>query len=614
MAKDNKTVINKEFANQPTEINSSVNTSNQSTSVNPAVNNGTVINSAAQSVDNMFTEMNPAVQNYSINVPQGTVLANQYKVTTPLQVNSGEANLYLCENNGIQYVAKIYRRQSAVKDSIVSALSNINSPYVAKTYVTGVWNNAPFEILPYYKYGSLEGKTFSFAQLKGSVIPALNEGIHALHMKGVIHKDLKPSNIMLCDDQKSVSIIDFGISSVREGGNTVVVTRTGMTPEYSAPETFRSLFLEESDYYSLGITLYELFCGHTPYAGTDKEMIEQYIAIQKIPFPKDFPNDLRDLITALTYNDITNRKDKNNPNRRWTYEEVKRWCAGEKLPLPGGISATAQQPIVDAEEDSIPLITFQYNRYKSRLEFANALGADWENGKKRLYRSALTTYFERFDSETMVYCKDAEEAANKTPSRRDIEYFGVLYHICPYMEPIYWKGLRYDSIQTLGQGLLGRLQNNTEIPDNLKEMLTSHLFSLWESIRYPKDTNISKNIYNIETKYILARQANDMLSELEALYTIAYYYSHSNVLQIPAGTFSTIDELVIYAKNAIKNSPKTFDTLAQQLLIKTGNESVSPARKASCRPTPQFSAWLNVLGKSNVLNQLGFNKKEESRK
>ena len=112
MAKDNKTVINKEFANQPTEINSSVNTSNQSTSVNPAVNNGTVINSAAQSVDNMFTEMNPAVQNYSINVPQGTVLANQYKVTTPLQVNSGEANLYLCENNGIQYVAKIYRRQS----------------------------------------------------------------------------------------------------------------------------------------------------------------------------------------------------------------------------------------------------------------------------------------------------------------------------------------------------------------------------------------------------------------------------------------------------------------------------------------------------------------------
>ena len=48
---------------------------------------------------------------------------------------------------------------------------------------------------------------------------------------------------MLLDDNKSVAIIDFGISSVVEEGNTVLVTKTGMTPEYSAPETFRNLFL-----------------------------------------------------------------------------------------------------------------------------------------------------------------------------------------------------------------------------------------------------------------------------------------------------------------------------------------------------------------------------------
>lgn len=613
MAKDNKTVINKEFANQPTEINSSVNTSNQSTSVNPAVNNGTVINSAAQSADNMFTEMNPAVQNYSINVPQGTVLANQYKVTTPLQVNSGEANLYLCESSGKQYVAKIYRRQSAVKDSIVSALSNINSPYVAKTYATGVWNNAPFEILPYYKYGSLEGKTFSFAQLKNMVIPALNEGIHTLHTKGVIHKDLKPSNIMLCDDQRSVAIIDFGISSVREGGNTVVVTRTGMTPEYSAPETFRSLFLEESDYYSLGITLYELFCGHTPYAGTDKEMIEQYIAIQKIPFPKNFPNDLRDLITALTYNDITNRKDKNNPNRRWTYEEVKRWCAGEKLPLPGGINATVQKSVVNAEDDAIPQITFQYNKYKSRLEFANALGADWENGKKRLYRSALTTYFRQFDAETMVYCKDAEEAANKEPLRRDIEYFGVLYHICPYLEPIYWKEIRYDSMPILGQTLLYNLQNNNDIPKELEEMIQLHAFSLWESIRYPKNTYTVKRIHDMEVKYILARMHGDGYAEYESLYFIAYYYSCSTELKTSFNVFNSVEKLVAFAKDAMKNNPKVFDNLAEQLIKKPGGKH-SPAHQEPCRLAPQFIAWLNVMGKSDMLNKLGLNKKEEAKK
>lgn len=596
MAQNKKTVLNSAFANQQT-------------SINPNIKNETVINRNVQGTENAFTEVNPVAQNYSIDVPKGTVLAKKYNILAPMQVNSGEANLYLCESNKKQYVAKIYRRQSAVKETIVSALSNIDSPYVAKTYATGVWNNAPFEILPYYKYGSLEGKTFSFEQLGSTIIPALNEGLHALHSKGIIHKDLKPSNIMLCNDQKNVAIIDFGISSVREGGNTVVVTKTGMTPEYSAPETFRNLFLEESDYYSLGITLYELFCGHTPYAGTDKDMIEQYIAIQKLPFPADFPNELKELITALTYNDITNRKDKSNPNRRWTYEEVKRWCAGEKIPIPGGVGSTNQQSEINAEEDTIPLVTFQYNKYKSRLEFARALGADWENGKKRLYRSALSSYFEKFDTETMVYCLDAEEAANRDASRRDIEYFKVLYHICPYMDTIYWKTLQYDSIQAFGRDLLNCLQNEKVIPDNIKEMVTNHLLSAWEEIISHSNPKISQYIYDIETRYILAQQSQDVLVATEQLYLIAYYFSKSNVLKTTSQTFSSLEELLGYTKHVLNDSPQAFDKLAQDLIINTGDGKTS-----SYRPIPQFAAWLTATGKSDVLEKLGFAKKEAAKK
>ena len=104
-----------------------------------------------------------------------------------------------------------------------------------------------------------EGRFSSSApQLKNNIIPALNEGLKVLHDNGIIHKDLKPSNIMLNADGRTVSIIDFGISSIREEGSTVIVTKTGMTPDYSAPETFRGLFLSESDYYSLGITIFEL--------------------------------------------------------------------------------------------------------------------------------------------------------------------------------------------------------------------------------------------------------------------------------------------------------------------------------------------------------------------
>ena len=72
-----------------------------------------------------------------------------------------------------------------------------------------------------------------------------------------------------------------------------MVTKTGMTPEYSAPETFKNIFYEGSDYYSFGITLFELYCGYTPYANMQPEEIEQYVSVQKIPFPESIPFDAR---------------------------------------------------------------------------------------------------------------------------------------------------------------------------------------------------------------------------------------------------------------------------------------------------------------------------------
>ena len=68
--------------------------------------------------------------------------------------------------------------------------------------------------------------------------------------------------MMISDDESHIILIDFGISSV-VSDNTVVITQTGKSPFYSAPETTTGLFLAESDYYSFGITLYELFTGYT---------------------------------------------------------------------------------------------------------------------------------------------------------------------------------------------------------------------------------------------------------------------------------------------------------------------------------------------------------------
>lgn len=348
---------------------------NNTTIINPSIqqnNNATVMNPLIQQ-NNSATVMNPSITDSS-EIQAGQILYGKYVVVEKMEVVTGEADLYVCEYNNVQYVAKIYRRRVAIKPEISQKLMNMNSRYIARIYETGEINGFPMEILPYYKFGSLQGKRYDYQQLKEYIIPSLNEGLKVLHDNGILHKDLKPSNIMIADNHKDVAIIDFGISSVREDNNTIIVTRTGMTPEYSAPETFRNLFLEESDYYSLGMTLYELFCGYTPYNNMDSEAIEQYSLVQRIPFPAEMPEDLQNLIAACTYYDITNRKNKSNPNRRWTYEEVKKWCNGIEQIIPG-------EGIGNIRTGNINPYTFMGETYVEIAELVRALAVHWDEGK-----------------------------------------------------------------------------------------------------------------------------------------------------------------------------------------------------------------------------------------
>lgn len=563
------------------------------TEINPALSaHDTVVNAAVQSEQPNFTVVNPTVQNYSVDIPAGTVLAEKYVVESPLSTNTGEANLYLCTYRGKDYVAKVYRRQNGAKKDIQLALESVNSPYVAKIYSTGVWNGAPFEIIPFYKYGSLEGKTFSLKQLKENIIPALNSGLNVLHRKKIIHKDLKPSNIMLCDDQTNVAIIDFGISSIREGGNTVVVTKTGMTPEYSAPETFRNLFLEESDYYSLGITIYELFTGHTPYSGVSKDLIEQYIAVQRIPFPEGFPQDLEKLITGLTYNDITNRKDKNNPNRRWTYDEVERWCKGKDVAIPGG-----QLTSEAAQAERIPPFTFQYKKYTNVAELAEALGSDWKNGKRRLYRSLLAQHFKPVNQEIASHCMDAEDAVRLDNTREDIEFFCVLYKMYPQMKSFHWIDYHFNSMMELGEEILSGLKDlKSETLTMMDTFMQNRLFSQREQIVSFNDRGRSKQIEAIESKYLIAKKAKDTRTQYEQMYLIGYLYSGSITLTTSSGQFTSVQALTGSVKSCLNDS-KRMDELASDLMyVEKGKKRVYPQ--------PYFSAWLIALGKSDALTDL----------
>lgn len=535
------------------------------------------------------TQLNPEENTTMINdismitatLPKGYVFCGKYIVSEKLKVTSGEADLYLCTYKRKKYVAKVYRRPFAIKKEVAERLKQIDSPFVSPLYETGTVNNMPFEILPYYKNGSFKGRKFTFEELKNNIIPCINEALRELHSKEIIHKDLKPSNIMLNDDGKSVSVIDFGISSALEDGRTVVMTRIGMTPEYSAPETFRSLYLEESDYYSFGVAICEIFCGCSPYADMSFDEIARFVSLQKIPLPPDMPAELSDIVNALTYYDITNRNDKTNPNRRWTYDEVKKWCEGINQPLPGKGIYNSEKPqktydfkgkeFIDTDRLIIELATF------------------WEEGKKELFRGTLSSYFADISNQKAArICYEAEEEVKLHPENENSIFWKVLYTLSPNLQAFFWKGSRFDSISSFGLSVLEKLWNNENTDYGFyNSILQDRLLSEYVALKFPLDKELKDTALLIENIF----RIYPVKTPEKIYYTMAYILSGCKILKIGEKEFSSIRELAGYMKSLLNSSQEDFNNFCLKLCDYNNNLDI------------QFECWLTALGKSEAIKQ-----------
>jgi serine/threonine-protein kinase len=104
-------------------------------------------------------------------------------------------------------------------------------------------------------------------------------GIGAAHQVNIVHRDVKPLNILI-NDQNVVKVVDFGVSAVTSQIGTRL-TRAGTllgTPTYVAPEQVRSRTIDaRTDIYSLGVVMYECFTGRPPYLGDDMSVLFQHV-------------------------------------------------------------------------------------------------------------------------------------------------------------------------------------------------------------------------------------------------------------------------------------------------------------------------------------------------
>jgi serine/threonine-protein kinase len=110
------------------------------------------------------------------------------------------------------------------------------------------------------------------------------KALHAAHKKGVVHRDLKPGNIFLCDDG-SAKVLDFGMSKLASAESLTQTGYTLGTPEYMAPEQCIGAQVEpRTDIYALGVLMYESLTGELPIVAQNRrELLDLHQ--RQIPTP-----------------------------------------------------------------------------------------------------------------------------------------------------------------------------------------------------------------------------------------------------------------------------------------------------------------------------------------
>jgi hypothetical protein len=233
------------------------------------------------------------------------LLGGQYKVVEPLG-RGGMGAVYLCEHLKLerQVAVKVLHREAA-QDKLTlerfqreaRASAALDHPNVVRVHDVNVSPDGSLLVMEYVEGKNLqqvldEEGPLPYPVAVGYVSQAA-AGLQHAHERGIIHRDVKPANLLL-DRHGVVKVLDMGLARFldKEDGLTQVVGGVVGTADYMSPE---QAIPDEgvdarTDVYSLGVTLYALTCGRTPFAGSTTQKLIAHQLRDAVPAHKVCPD------------------------------------------------------------------------------------------------------------------------------------------------------------------------------------------------------------------------------------------------------------------------------------------------------------------------------------